>query len=79
MVEVTEKQSAAKPNRILNFASGVRSEARKVTWATRKETTAMSLFVLAMAVIAAFFFMAADTVLGSAVKLLLDFTVSLAN
>jgi|GEM_PF-1493636 preprotein translocase subunit SecE len=79
MVEVTENKIGAKTNRILNFASGVRSEARKVTWATRKETTAMSLFVLAMALIAAVFFVAADTVLGSAVKILLDFTVSLAK
>lgn len=78
-MDVTEKPIVAKPNRIMNFASGVRSEARKVTWATRKETTAMSLFVLAMAIIAAFFFMAADTVMGSGVKLLLDFTVSLAK
>ena len=48
------------------FIGQVRSEARKVTWTSRKETIAASIMVAIMVVMAAIFFYATD----SLVKLL---------
>jgi preprotein translocase subunit SecE len=55
----------------LEFLQQVRTEARKVTWPTRRETTITTTFVFFMAVLAAIFFLVADQLLHWAVGLLL--------
>lgn len=45
------------------FVQQVRSEVSKVTWPTRSETIVTTVMVVIMAVIAAIFFLAADTVM----------------
>ena len=45
----------------------------KVTWPTRKETMISSAVVLVLIVIAAVFFLVADTLIASAVKMILGF------
>jgi preprotein translocase subunit SecE len=53
------------------FLQQVRNEGAKVTWPTRKETTVTTVMVLVMVVLASLFFLAADYVMGSLVRLLL--------
>ena len=53
------------------FLQQVRSEAAKVTWPTRKETTVTTIMVLIMVIVASLFFLVADYVMGSMVRLLL--------
>ena len=53
------------------FLQQVRNEGVKVTWPTRKETTVTTVMVLVMVVLASLFFLAADYVMGSLVRLLL--------
>ena len=45
------------------FFGEVRSEARKVTWATRQEVTVSTIMVVMMGIAAAIFFFLVDTVL----------------
>ena len=52
----------------LKFIQEVKQEAFKVSWPTRKETIQGSLMVVAMAIVAAIFFLLVDQVL----KFLLD-------
>ena len=52
----------------LKFIQGVKQEAFKVTWATRKEVMIGSLMVLTLATIAAVFFLLLDQIY----KFLLD-------
>ena len=52
----------------LNFIQGVKQEAFKVTWATRKEVMLGSLMVFVLATIAAVFFLLLDQIY----KFLLD-------
>lgn len=54
------------------FIREVRQEASKVTWPTRKETIISSIMVCVMAVIAAIFFLAADSVISQVVKFILN-------
>lgn len=61
--------STAKPRvGLMQFLREVRAEARKVTWASRKETIAASIMVLIMAVTASIFFLLVDQVLGWLVR-----------
>lgn len=53
------------------FIQEVKQEARKVTWPSRKETTASTLMVFVMVVIAATYLFVIDWVFSSAVKALL--------
>ncbi|WP_237155581.1 preprotein translocase subunit SecE [Oryzibacter oryziterrae] len=55
----------------LEFLQQVRTEARKVTWPTRRETTITTTFVFFMAVLASIFFLVADQLLHWVVGLLL--------
>ncbi|HCR85423.1 MAG TPA: preprotein translocase subunit SecE [Alphaproteobacteria bacterium] len=52
----------------INFFKEVKQEGSKVTWATRKETTAITITVLILVVISSAFFFLADwliyTVIG---------------
>lgn len=50
-------------NSPFEFLQQVRSEASKVTWPTRKETTITTMMVLLMIVVASLFFMFADWVI----------------
>tara|TARA_Y100001947_G_scaffold140811_1_gene131961 strand:- start:42 stop:233 length:192 start_codon:yes stop_codon:yes gene_type:complete len=55
----------------LKFIQEVKQEAFKVTWPTSKETLQGSLMVVAMAVIAALFFLMLDQILKFLLELLL--------
>ncbi len=53
------------------FLQQVRAEAAKVVWPTRRETAISTAMVLAMAFLAAIFFLVADQVISYAVKFVL--------
>ena len=55
----------------LKFIQDVKQEAFKVTWPTGKEVTQGSLMVVAMAIVAALFFLLLDQVLKFFLELLL--------
>ncbi len=54
-----------------SFVQQVRDEVAKVTWPTRNETGITTLMVVAMAFIAALFFLVADQLMGWGVSLIL--------
>ena len=56
----------------LKFIQAVKQEAFKVTWPTSKETLQGTLMVVAMAIIAALFFLLLDQVLKFLLELLLN-------
>jgi preprotein translocase subunit SecE len=58
----------AKP---IEFLKQVRSEVRKVTWPTRKETTQSTIAVFIMVTIAAVFLFVADQALAFIVRFIL--------
>ena len=53
------------------FIQQVRSEGSKVTWPSRKETMITTAMVFVMVILASIFFLLADYVMGSLVRLLL--------
>lgn len=53
------------------FVQQVRSEVKKVTWPTRRETMITTAMVFVMVVIASLFFLAADMLMGWGVSWLL--------
>lgn len=54
------------------FIQEVRQETAKVTWPTRKETWVTTIAVLIMVTLAALFFMAADSLIGWIVGMVLS-------
>ncbi len=54
----------------VEFFREVRTEARKTTWPSRKETLRMTGVVLVMVVITAAFFLAVDQIIGVAMRAL---------
>jgi preprotein translocase subunit SecE len=54
------------------FIRQVRSEAGKVVWPTREETTRTAIFVAILMIILSVFFLGIDTVFGMAVRWLLS-------
>ncbi|OYU47074.1 MAG: preprotein translocase subunit SecE [Rhizobiales bacterium PAR1] len=60
----------AKPNPV-EFLQEVQSEARKVSWPTRKETLVTTGMVFVLVVVASIFFVLSDQVLRWAVALVL--------
>jgi preprotein translocase subunit SecE len=54
------------------FMRQVQSEARKVVWPSRQETTTTAIFVAIMMTILALFFLGVDTVFGKIVQWLLS-------
>jgi preprotein translocase subunit SecE len=54
------------------FFGEVRSEARKVTWATRQEVQVSTIMVIIFGVLAAIFFYIVDSLLRIAVNFLLN-------
>lgn len=55
----------------IEFFKQVKAEAQKVTWPSRKETTASTIAVFIMVIIASLFLFFADQVLAFAVGLIL--------
>ena len=55
------------------FIRQVRSEAKKITWATRKETISSVIAVFAMVFVASVFLYTADQVLAFIVRLIMGF------
>lgn len=55
----------------LTFLQQVRAEASKVVWPSRRETAISTAMVLAMAFMAAIFFLVADQVISIAVRFIL--------
>ena len=72
MNETVENVKPKKKTSLAQFATEVRSETRKITWATRGETVSSSIQVFIMVVIAALFFFLVDTVLKMGVGGLLN-------
>jgi preprotein translocase subunit SecE len=66
-----EPTAPKKRTSILQFASQVRAELRKVVWPSRKETWITSVMVLIMVVIAAIFFFVVDAGLSVASRFIL--------
>ena len=56
-----------------SFMQQVRDEVAKVSWPTRNETGITTLMVVAMAFLAALFFLVADQLMGWGVSLILGF------
>jgi preprotein translocase subunit SecE len=54
------------------FFGEVRSEARKVTWATRQEVTVSTIMVLIMGAMAAVFFFLVDSLLRAGIQFILN-------
>ena len=59
----------------LQFIQEVKQEAFKVSWPTRKETLQGSLMVVAMAIIAAIFFLLLDQILKFFLDILLKVSI----
>lgn len=59
----------------LKFVQEVRSEVIRVAWPTRNETGITTLMVLAMAALAALFFLLADQLIGWLVSLVLGISI----
>ena len=55
------------------FLQEVRTEAGKVTWPTRRETTITTFMVLVMVVLASAFFVAVDQIISHSVAFVLEF------
>jgi preprotein translocase subunit SecE len=59
----------------LKFIQAVKQEAFKVTWPTGKETVQGTLMVVAMAIIAAIFFLLLDQILNFFLELILKVSI----
>ena len=59
----------------LKFIQEVKQEAFKVSWPTRKETIQGSLLVVAMAIVAAIFFLLLDQILKFFLELILRVSI----
>ncbi|MDR3376137.1 MAG: preprotein translocase subunit SecE [Ancalomicrobiaceae bacterium] len=59
----------------LKFVQEVRSEVARVAWPTRNETGITTLMVVAMASLAALFFLVADQLIGWLVSLVLGISI----
>ena len=59
----------------LKFIQEVKQEAFKVTWPTGKETVQGSLMVVAMAIIAAIFFLLIDQIFKSLLDIILKVSI----
>jgi len=55
----------------MEFFKQVRSEAKKVAWPTRQETTSSTIAVFIMVILASLFLFAADQLMALVVKLVL--------
>jgi preprotein translocase subunit SecE len=74
-MSMDETEQDAEPRRRggpFRFFGEVRSEARKVTWATRQEVTVSTIMVVMMGVAAAIFFFLVDSLLRVLLGLILN-------
>ncbi len=62
---------ASKTKNPFTFLQQVRSETRKVTWPSRRETMISTVMVIAMAFLAAIFFFLSDQLLALGVEFIL--------
>jgi len=62
---------AAKKSGFVQYFKDVRSELRKISWASRNETLVSTVFVFLMVVVAAIFFFLVDLLLRNAVGFIL--------
>ena len=69
-------QAPKKRVNLAQFAREVRSEARKITWTSRRETWVTSVMVAIMVILAALFFWGVNTVLNFAITMLLKLATS---
>lgn len=53
------------------FVRQVKQEAARVAWPTRKETTVTTIMVFIMVMVASFFFLGVDAVMGRIIKFIL--------
>jgi preprotein translocase subunit SecE len=63
MTDETEETEPRRRGGPFRFFGEVRSEARKVTWATRQEVTVSTIMVVIFGVTAAIFFFLVDSIL----------------
>ena len=66
-------ESNSKRFSVMHFIQDVRSETRKVTWPTRKETLVTTGMVFVMVIFASVFFLLSDMIIHWAVGLVLGF------
>ena len=64
-------KTAVKKTGLIQYFKEVRSEIRKVSWASRNETLVSTVFVFLMVVVAAIFFFLVDLALRSVVGFIL--------
>lgn len=64
-------RTGSKKNNIFDFFSQVKSEARKVTWPSRKETTASVISVFFMVILAAIFLYLSDQLIAWLIRLVM--------
>ena len=65
----------AKTSNPMEFVRQVRSEMKKITWPTRKETTVSTIAVFIMVFIAAIFLYFADQIIAWLVNFILGFGI----
>ena len=70
MADTAETKKRTGP---FTFLAQVRTEGRKVTWTTRKETVAATVMVLIMVGAAAVFFLVTDQIIAWAISHILGF------
>lgn len=58
---------------IIEFVQQVRSEMKKVTWPSRKETTVSTITVFVMVAIASVFLFVSDQIIAWAVRFIMGF------
>ena len=70
----SESNAAPPKKRVgpITFISQVRSEARKVTWTSRRETIVASVMVVIMVIAAAIFFYLSDSIIRGALGWLMS-------
>ncbi|MFN5351934.1 MAG: preprotein translocase subunit SecE [Alphaproteobacteria bacterium] len=56
---------------VKNFVDGVKTEAKKVSWPTRKEVVASSGIVLVLVLVASLFFVTIDWAMFALIRLIL--------
>jgi preprotein translocase subunit SecE len=69
---VTDKKDAAMAVNPIEFVNEVRQEVSKVTWPTFREVWITTILVGIMVTVASLFFLLADQILGSFVKVILS-------
>lgn len=61
----------AKENRLINYLKSAKTELKKVTWPTKKETTKLTLIVIGLSAFTAIFLGALDFVFSKIIALVI--------